>query len=183
MNTELIPYVPIAPRVQSKHSELVGICVLFFEIIDRSVYLSVKINHVRTKGFLGICPDQINDLARELNLKTLDINELKNAFENLIYPQFMGEKSIKSPIWNNQEVTVWEFQLNQIDRLDEMKTTYADASLNIDSSLGTLRVWRKSLEASTGNKDVIYNNNDLIYLLQDLEQKLAVVQHYVEDTE
>lgn len=183
MNTELIPYVPIAPRVQSKHCDLIQICVLFFEIVDRSVYLSVKINHLQTKGFLGICPDQINDLARELNLQTINIQELKNAIENLIYPQFFGEKSIKSPIWNNQEITVWEFQLNQIDRVEEMKTTYADASLNMDSSLGALRVWRKSLEASTGDKDVIYNNNDLIYLLQDLEQKLAIVQHYVENSE
>ncbi|WP_332604176.1 hypothetical protein [Acinetobacter sp. ESBL14] len=183
MNTELIPYVPIAPRVQSKHRKLVGICVLFFEIVDRSVYLSVKINHVHDKGCLAICPDQINDLADELQLKPINLQELKNALENLIYPKFSGEKIIHSPIWNNKEVTVWEFQLNQIDRVEEMKTTYTDASLNIDSSLGALRVWRKSLEASTGDKDVIYNNNDLIFLLQDLEHKLEKVQQYVEDTE
>ncbi|EPH33265.1 hypothetical protein L293_0864 [Acinetobacter gyllenbergii CIP 110306 = MTCC 11365] len=101
----------------------------------------------------------------------------------MIYPKFNGEKTIHSPIWNNTEVTVWEFQLNQIDRAKEMKTTNADATLCIDSSLGALRVWRKSLEASTGDKDVIYNNNDLIFLIQDLEHKLEKVQRYVEDTE
>ncbi|WP_198078252.1 hypothetical protein [Acinetobacter calcoaceticus] len=183
MNTELIPYVPIAPRVVSKHRELVGICVLFFEIIDRSVYLSVKINHIQDKGKLSICLDQINDLTEELQLEPINLKELKKALENLIYPKFCGEKIIHSPIWNNEEITVWEFQLNQIDRVQEMKTTYTDASLNIDSSLGALRVWRKSLEASTGEKDVTYNNNDLIFLLQDLEHKLATVQRYIEDTE
>lgn len=183
MNTELIPYVPIAPRVQTKHREFINLCVLFFEIVDRSVYSSVKINHIHTKGWLAICPDQINDLAEELKLDPINLPNLKNALKHLVYPKFNGEKTIKSPIWNNQEVTIWEFQLNQIDRVEKMKTTYEDAELNIDSSLGVLRVWRKSLEASTGNKDVIYNNNDLIYLLQDLEQKLEIVQHYVEDTE
>ena len=182
-NESIIPYIPIAPRVQVKQRESFSFCVLFFELIDRSVKLSVKINHVHTNGWLAICPDQINDLAAELQLNPINLEKLKTALESLTYPKFHGEKTIQSPIWNNQEVKVWEFQLNQIDRVEKMKTTYEDASLNIDSSLAALRVWRKSLEASVGDKDVIYNNNDLIYLLQDLEQKLEIVQHYVEDTE
>lgn len=183
MNTELMPYVPIAPRVKVKHGEFLNLCYLFFEVIDRSVYSTVKINHLHTKGWLAICPDQINDLAAEYDLGPINLNNLKMAFQSLVYPKFNGEKTINSPIWNNQEVTIWEFQLNQIDRVVEMKTTYDDVSLKMDSSLGALRVWRKSLEASTGDKDVFYNNNDLIYLLQDLEQKLEIVQQYLEDTE
>ncbi|WP_038343023.1 hypothetical protein [Acinetobacter sp. A47] len=183
MNTELIPYVPLSPRVQSKNRELVGICIQFFEIVDRSVCLSVKINHLQARGELAICPDQINDLADQVQQKRLDIDKLRQALESLIYPVFKGEKNIISPIWNNQEITVWEFQLNHIDRTLCMKTTYTDASQYLDSTLGALRIWRNSLQTGLDNPDVTFKVNDLVHFLQDLELKLEKVQDYVEETE
>lgn len=56
-----------------------------------------------------------------------------------------------------------------------------DAELNLDMALSTLRVWRNSLEASVGDKQVVYNNNDLIYKLMDLEQRLQIVQQKLEE--
>ena len=51
-----------------------------------------------------------------------------------------------------------------------------DNELLLDQALASLRVWRQSLEAITGDRDVTYNNTDLVYKLMDIEQKLEKVQ-------
>ena len=185
MNDNIIPYVPIADRVQAKTEKSQLLCTQLFEIVDRCVQAQFSFNHDTAKGHLSISPDQINDLLNEFakseqSNKTLDIEVLKESLSDLIYPKFNGEHTISSPIWNNAEIRVWQFQLNQIAQGEYMENSHNDAELNLDMAMGSIRVWRNSLEASVGEKDVIYNNNDLIYKLMDLEQKLVLVQKYLE---
>jgi len=185
MNDNIIPYVPIADRVQAKTEKSQLLCKQLFEIVDRCVQAQFSFNHDTAKGHLSISPDQINDLLNEFakseqSNKKLDIEILKESLSDLIYPKFNGEHTISSPIWNNAEIRVWQFQLNQIAQGEYMENSHNDAELNLDMAMGSIRVWRNSLEASVGEKDVIYNNNDLIYKLMDLEQKLVLVQKYLE---
>ena len=185
MNENIIPYVPIAERVQAKTEKSQLLCKQLFEIVDRCVQAQFSFNHDTAKGHLSISPDQINDLLNEFakseqSNKKLDIEILKESLSDLIYPKFNGEHTISSPIWNNAEIRVWQFQLNQIAQGEYMENSHNDAELNLDMAMGSIRVWRNSLEASVGEKDVIYNNNDLIYKLMDLEQKLVLVQKYLE---
>lgn len=185
MNENIIPYVPIAERVQAKTEKSQLLCKQLFEIVDRCVQAQFSFNHDTAKGHLSISPDQINDLLNEFakseqSNKKLDIEILKESLSDLIYPKFNGEHTIYSPIWNNAEIRVWQFQLNQIAQGEYMENSHNDAELNLDMAMGSIRVWRNSLEASVGEKDVIYNNNDLIYKLMDLEQKLVLVQKYLE---
>ncbi|WP_445344879.1 hypothetical protein [Acinetobacter bohemicus] len=185
MNDNIIPYVPIAERVQAKTEKSQLLCKQLFEIVDRCVQAQFSFNHDTAKGHLSISPDQINDLLNEFakseqSNKKLDIEILKESLSDLIYPKFNGEHTISSPIWNNAEIRVWQFQLNQIAQGEYMENSHNDAELNLDMAMGSIRVWRNSLEASVGEKDVIYNNNDLIYKLMDLEQKLVLVQKYLE---
>ena len=185
MNDNIIPYVPIAERVQAKTEKSQLLCTQLFEIVDRCVQAQFSFNHDTAKGHLSISPDQINDLLNEFakseqSNKKLDIEILKESLSDLIYPKFNGEHTISSPIWNNAEIRVWQFQLNQIAQGEYMENSHNDAELNLDMAMGSIRVWRNSLEASVGEKDVIYNNNDLIYKLMDLEQKLVLVQKYLE---
>ncbi|OTH00802.1 hypothetical protein [Acinetobacter sp. ANC 4973] len=185
MNDNIIPYVPIAERVQAKTEKSQLLCTQLFEIVDRCVQAQFSFNHDTAKGHLSISPDQINDLLNEFakseqSNKKLDIEILKESLSDLIYPKFNGEHTISSPIWNNAEIRVWQFQLNQIAQGEYMENSHNDAELNLDIAMGSIRIWRNSLEASVGEKDVIYNNNDLIYKLMDLEQKLVLVQKYLE---
>ena len=185
MNDNIIPYVPIAERVQAKTEKSQLLCTQLFEILDRCVQAQFSFNHDTAKGHLSISPDQINDLLNEFakseqSNKKLDIEILKESLSDLIYPKFNGEHTISSPIWNNAEIRVWQFQLNQIAQGEYMENSHNDAELNLDIAMGSIRIWRNSLEASVGEKDVIYNNNDLIYKLMDLEQKLVLVQKYLE---
>jgi len=185
MNENIIPYVPIAERVQAKTEKSQLLFKQLFEIVDRCVQAQFSFNHDTAKGHLSISPDQINDLLNEFakseqSNKKMDIEILKESLSDLIYPKFNGEHTIYSPIWNNAEIRVWQFQLNQIAQGEYMENSHNDAELNLDMAMGSIRVWRNSLEASVGEKDVIYNNNDLIYKLMDLEQKLVLVQKYLE---
>ena len=182
-NDNIIPYVPIAPRVQASNPKSQLLCEKLFEMIDRCVKAQITFNHDTAKGLLSVCPDQLNDLLRELSkddpkTKDLDIDVLKQSLDDLIYPKFNGELTVISPIWNQEEVRVWQFQLNQIDRANNMQTL--DKELLLDQTLSNLRVWRQSLEAAGNDKDVTYSNNDLIYKLMDLEHKLQLVQNEVE---
>ena len=61
-----------------------------------------------------------------------------------------------------------------------MEISQNDAELMLDSSISTLRIWRQSLEAAPGNRDVTYQTSDLVYKLQDLEHKLQQVQTKLE---
>ena len=185
INQNIIPYVPIADRVQAKTEKSEMLCRKLFEIVDRCVQAQFSFNHDTARGHLSISPDQINDLLNEFakseqSNKTLDIEILKESLSDLIYPKFNGEHTISSPIWNNTEIRVWQFQLNQIAHGANMEISQNDAELILDCSLSTLRVWRQSLEAAPNNRDVTYQTNDLIYKLMDLEHKLQQVQSRLE---
>ncbi|MEH1712475.1 hypothetical protein V7G70_17750 [Acinetobacter pittii] len=188
INENIIPYVPIAPRVQATNEKSRFLCEQLFLLIDSVTSSQILFNHQTDKGFLSICPDQINDLIEELSktdhsFKKIDISLLNSSLKDLIYPKFNGEHTISSPIWNNTEVRVWQFQLNQIADGVNMELLDKDAELNLDMALSALRIWRNSLETGSENRDVIYKRNDLIYKLMDLEQRLEIVQQYVEGTE
>ena len=184
MNENIIPYVPIADRVQAKTEKSLMLCKKLFEIIDRCVQAQFSFNHDTETGRLSISPDQINDLIMEFSKneqsdKVLDIQLLKESLSDLIYPMFKGEHTITSPIWNNAEIRVWQFQLNQIAQGKVMEISQDQAELMLDCSLSTLRIWRQSLEVAP-NRDVTYQTSDIIYKLMDLEQKLTQVQAKLE---
>ena len=183
MNDNIIPYIPIADRVQATNPKSQLLCQQFFFMIDKLVNTQITFNHDTTQGYLSICPDQINDLMEELSKtdhldQTIDIKILNLALNDLIYPKFLGEHKIISPIWNNTSVAVWQFQLNRIAR-DKNMQPY-DNDFLLDQALATLRIWRQSLEAIGNDTQVTYNNNDLIYKLIDLEDKLEKVQDQLE---
>ncbi|MHA3059513.1 hypothetical protein ACX1N5_00800 [Acinetobacter sp. ANC 4636] len=186
MNNNIIPYVPIAPRIKASNPKSELLCRALFEIVDKAVQAQFTFNHDTSKGKLSICPDQVNDLIQELaknkNLEgsKIDIEVLKPALSDLIYPVFKGEFAINSPIWNNSEVRVWQFQLNQIVRENHMKN-YENLDLILDQALASVRIWRNSLETGSENRDVVYKRNDLIYKLMDLEQKLQIVQNGLDE--
>lgn len=186
INQNIIPYIPLEPRVQAKTEKSRLLCQQLFRIIDQSVQAQITFNHDTEKGRLSISPDQINDLLSEISKneqssKTIDIEVLKTSLNDLIYPKFRGEHIITSPIWNNASVRVWQFQLNQIAQGANMEISQNDAELILDSSLSTLRIWRQSLEAAPNNRDVTYQTTDLIYKLMDLEHKLQQVQSRLEE--
>lgn len=186
MNENIIPYVPIADRVKATNEKSHKLCQQLFYIVDKLVKTQITFNHDTTHGFLSISPDQINDLIDQLAKtehldKFIDIKILRLSLDDLIYPKFLGEHTITSPIWNNTSVVVWQFQLNQIARDKIMLNMNNDAEHNLDVAISTLRVWRNSLEAAGNDKQVIYSNNDLIYKLMDLELKLQSVQTTLED--
>ncbi len=179
MNKSIIPYVPIADRVQAKTHKSQLLCQRLFEVVDKCVYAQFSFNHDTKKGYLSICPDQINDLLNEVAKQEkvddqINFEVLKKSLPDLIYPKFNGERTVTSPIWNHKEIRVWQFQLNQIAQGENMQLQ--DNELLLDQALASLRVWRQSLEAITGDKDVTYNNTDLVYKLMDIEQKLVKVQ-------
>lgn len=186
MNEDIIPYVPIAPRVRAKNLKSQLLCQQLFTLIDQCVSAQFSFNHDTEKGHLSICPDQVNDLIAQLAksehlAKNIDIDILKNSLNDLIYPKFNGEHTITSPIWNNSDIRVWQFQLNQIATGVDMGHLDQDAELCLDMVLSSIRVWRKSLEIGSENPDVIYKQNDLIYKLMDLEEKLEIVQIKLEE--
>lgn len=183
-NNNIIPYVPIAPRVQASSAKSQLLCEKLFQMIDQCVKAQFAFNHETAKGLISVCPDQLNDLLNELSkndqpTKDLDIDVLKESLNDLIYPKFNGELTVISPIWNGAEVRVWQFQLNQIDRANHMQAL--DKELLIDQTLSSLRIWRQSLEAAGNDKDVTYSNNDLIYKLMALEFNLEQVQSQIEE--
>lgn len=178
MNQNIVPYVPISDRVIASNDKSQLICQHFFKMIDSLVHTQIMFNHETQKGYISISPDQINDLVCELSkvkidIKPIDIHILNKSLEDLIYPVFIGEKTISSPIWNNVEVKVWQFQLNKITRVNNMILLDEDKDLLLDQALASVRIWRQSLESGNVDQDVIYNSNDLIYKLLDIEQKLA----------
>lgn len=186
MNESIIPYVPIADRVEASNDKSQLLCQQFFNMIDHCVRSQIMFNHDTAHGCLSIAPDQINDLLAELSKtdhldKVIDIHALKDSLSDLIYPKFNGIHTITSPIWNQTEVTVWQFQLNQIANGVDMQHIENDAELNLDMALSSIRIWRNSLEIGSENKDVIYKQNDLVYKLMDIEERLKMVQHLLEE--
>lgn len=186
MNESIIPYVPIADRVEASNDKSQLLCQQFFNMIDHCVRSQILFNHDTQRGFLSICPEQINDLMQEISKtdhvdKLIDINILKQSLNDLIYPKFNGEHIVTSTIWNNEDVKVWQFQLNQIANGVDMQHIENDAELNLDMALSSIRIWRNSLEIGSENKDVIYKQNDLVYKLMDIEERLKIVQHSLEE--
>ncbi len=186
INESIIPYVPIADRVEASNDKSQLLCQTFFNMIDQCVRSQILFNHDTQRGFLSICPEQINDLMQEISKtdhldKLIDINLLKQSLNDLVYPKFNGVYKVTSPIWNQTEVTVWQFQLNQIANGVDMQHIESDAELNLDMALSSIRIWRNSLEIGSENKDVIYKQNDLVYKLMDIEERLKMVQHLLEE--
>lgn len=183
INDNIIPYVPIAPRVQATNEKSRLLCEQLFLLIDSVTSSQILFNHQTDKGFLSISPDQINDLIEELSktnrlFKKIDIKLLNSSLKDLIYPKFNGENTISSPIWNNTEVRVWQFQLNQIARDEKMQNH--DNELILDQALASIRIWRQSLEVAHTDKDITYRTNDLIYKLLDIEEKLQKIQKFID---
>ena len=186
LNKSIIPYVPIADRVEASNDKSQLLCQQFFNMIDHCVRSQIMFNHDTAHGCLSIAPDQINDLLAELSKtdhldKVIDIHALKDSLSDLIYPKFNGEHIVTSPIWNNEDVKVWQFQLNQIANGVDMQHIENNAELNLDMALSSIRIWRNSLEIGSENKDVIYKQNDLVYKLMDIEERLKMVQHSLEE--
>lgn len=124
----------------------------------------------------------IEELSKtDHSFKNIDISLLNPSLKDLIYPKFNGEHILISPIWNNTEVRVWQFQLNQIANGVNMELLDNDAELCLNMVLSSIRVWRKSLVVGNENRDVIYKQNDLIYKLMDLEDKLNILQQKLEE--
>lgn len=183
MSQIIIPYIPLAPRVKANNAKSEMLCRQFFKLIDQITKAQMLFNHDTSHGKLSICPEQINDLFLEMREQgyanqNVDVHCLRQALNDLIYPEFKGEFTVESPIWNGQKVTIWQFQLNEIVREVNMKNN--DSTLQLDQVLAAIRIWRASLETATSNPQVTYNNNDLVYKLLDLEQKLEQVQHQME---
>ena len=186
INESIIPYVPIADRVEATNDKSQLLCQQFFNMIDHCVRSQIMFNHDTAHGCLSIAPDQINDLLAELSKtdhldKVIDIHALKDSLSDLIYHKFNGEQIVKSPIWNNEDVKGWQFQLNQIANGVDMQHIENDAELNLDMALSSIRIWRNSLEIGSENKDVIYKQNDLVYKLMDIEERLKIVQYSLEE--
>lgn len=186
MNESIVPYVPIADRVHATNEKSQLLCQQLFKIVDQCVQAQFLFNHDTEKGFLSICPDQINDLLSELSKTNhidsqFDIDILKQSLSDLIYPKFNGEHRVISHIWNNVEVRVWQFQLNQIACEVDMEHLDNDPELSLDMALSSLRIWRTSLQNGSVNYDVVYKKNDLIYKLMDLEEKLKIIQRSLDE--
>lgn len=92
MNTQsLVPYVPVAPRVRSRHKSQLQLLVSLFDLVDHAATASLRFNHTpHLKGVLTIAPDQLNDLAAQLNLPALNMQQLEDALQSLLYPCFKG---------------------------------------------------------------------------------------------
>jgi len=54
MNENIIPYVPLEPRVQASTQKSLQMCRQLFRIIDQCVQAQIMFNHDTEKGFLSI---------------------------------------------------------------------------------------------------------------------------------
>lgn len=180
MNDNIIPYVPIADRVKTHHKTSQTMCQQFFTLIDKVVQGNFMFNHDTKIGHLSINIEHLNDLVAELKQgEKIDVRLMERHFKDLIYPKYLGNKQISSPLWDNTDVHVWQFQLNE-QALYEVETVdFNDAEYQLDKAIGYLRIWKSSLETNTTNPQTTYQANDLVYMLSDLEQKLMKVQTYL----
>ena len=183
LNDNIIPYVPIADRIQANNPTSELLCQQFFRLIDKIVQSQFIFNHDTTHGHLSINPEHINDLIKELNEKGVDISLLEQHLNNLVYPKYLGIKEIKSSIWDQAPTTVWQFQLNQIHKEEPKMISHDDAEFLLDQALGYIRIWKGSLETNTINPQTTYRANDLVYALSDIELKLDQVQKFMSNIE
>lgn len=81
-NQSIISYVPIVDRVEASNDKSQLLCHQFFSMIDQCISSQILFNHDTQRGFLSVCPEQINDLMQEISKtdhldKLIDINLLK----------------------------------------------------------------------------------------------------------
>lgn len=175
----LIPYVPIAPRTKAENEKATAHCKKLFTLVDELAQNThLEFNHSATLGQLAINPEHFGDCAIEYGANRPNFSLIQSHLEQLRYPVFQGEHTIKSALWDC-ETTVWLFQLNQTRGDSPMKTLDADTVLALDQATSIIKTWRKSLEVS-GNHELTYSNTELLYTLLAIEEKLDVVVAEVE---
>lgn len=175
MKEDMIPYVPLTPRLVVADPNQMPILAYFMTILDAASQKELNFNHTpELFGFLSINPDQINDLAELTSLKPIDMTDLRKALGSLVYPVFRGENMINSPLWNNQPTVVWQFQLNVMNswNFKMMKNSVDKAVMSFDQVLGMVRILRSSLEARHQDPEITFNANDFANVLLIVEEKL-----------
>ncbi|KZA08459.1 hypothetical protein [Acinetobacter baumannii] len=183
MKEDMIPYVPLTPRVVVADPNQMPILAYFMTILDAASKQELDFNHTpELFGFLSINPNQINDLAELTSLEPIDVADLKKALGSLIYPVFRGETTINSPLWNNQPIVVWQFQLNIMNswNFKTMNNSVDRAVVSFDQVLGMVRILRSSLEARHQDPEITLNANDIANVLLMVEEKLSEVQQLLD---
>ncbi|EOT1808189.1 hypothetical protein N6A90_001275 [Acinetobacter baumannii] len=183
MKEDMIPYVPLTPRVVVADPNQMPILAYFMTILDAASKQELDFNHTpELFGFLSINPNQINDLAELTSLEPIDVADLKKALGSLIYPVFRGETTINSPLWNNQPIVVWQFQLNVMNswNFKTMNNSVDRAVVSFDQVLGMVRILRSSLEARHQDPEITFNANDIANVLLMVEEKLSEVQQLLD---
>lgn len=177
----IIPYVPIAPRIQADHQKAITHCKPLFALIDELEQNSDReYNHSHEIGYLAINAEHLNDLAESHEQTRLNMANIEKYLNKLSYPIFLGCKKIQSALWDTK-TTVWLFQLNQIRGENPMYTFDLDddATLALDKATALIKTLRKTLEVA-GNHELTYTNNDLLYSLLTIEDLLDIVVSQVE---
>lgn len=182
-HNSIFSYIPLTPRVVVSNPEHMPILAYFMTILDAASKQELDFNHTpELFGFLSINPNQINDLAELTSLEPIDVADLKKALGSLIYPVFRGETTINSPLWNNQPIVVWQFQLNVMNswNFKTMNNSVDRAVVSFDQVLGMVRILRSSLEARHQDPEIILNANDVANVLLMVEEKLSEVQQLLD---
>lgn len=183
MKEDMIPYVPLTPRVVVADPNQMPILAYFMTILDAASQKELDFNHTpEIFGFLSINPEQVNDLAELTSLKPIDMADLKEALGSLIYPVFRGETTIISPLWNDQPTVVWQFQLNVMNswNFKKMKNSVDKAVISFDQVIGMVRILRSSLESRHQDPEITLNVNDFANVLLLVEEKLAEAQQLLD---
>lgn len=108
----LIPSVPIAPRTKADNEKATAHCKKLFTLVDELAQnTNLEFNHSATLGQLAINPEHFGDCAIEYGANRPNFSLIQSHLEQLRYPVFQGEHTIKSALWDC-ETTVWLFQLN-----------------------------------------------------------------------
>ncbi|HBO4585751.1 hypothetical protein [Acinetobacter baumannii] len=182
-HNSIFSYIPLTPRVVVSNPEHMPILAYFMTILDAASKQELDFNHTpELFGFLSINPNQINDLAALTSLEPIDVADLKKALDSLIYPVFRGETTINSPLWNNQPIVVWQFQLNVMNswNFKTMNNSVDRAVVSFDQVLGMVRILRSSLEARHQDPEITLNANDVANVLLMVEEKLSEVQQLLD---
>lgn len=183
MKKDMTPYVPLTPRLVVADPNQMPILAYFMTILDAASKQELDFNHTpELFGFLSINPNQINDLAELTSLEPIDVADLKKALGSLIYPVFRGETTINSPLWNNQPIVVWQFQLNVMNswNFKTMNNSVDRAVVSFDQVIGMVRILRSSLEARHQDPEITLNANDIANVLLMVEEKLSEVQQLLD---
>lgn len=146
----------------------------FFRLIDQVADSDLQMCHSPTPDLLSIHPGHFSDLCYEALGVRPQLVITERSLTHLVYPRFLGVRTIKSAIWHT-DVDVWQFQFN-LSVGETPMHHHPDNDLLLDQALASVRIWRQSLEADTLSHNVTYCSTDLVYKLQDIEDKLKMVQ-------